>query len=74
MCILLVDDDGDVRASVGSYLTTRGYCLFEAENGQQGLDILQCEQIDIVITDVKMPGLDGFAVLRETRRLSPRPR
>ena len=71
MCILLIDDDEDVRTSVGNYLTTRGYCLFEAENGKQGVDLLRCEQIDIVITDVKMPGMDGFAVLKEARQLSP---
>ncbi len=71
MHILLIDDDEDVRTSVGNYLSTRGYCLFEAENGQQGVDILTCEEIDIVITDVKMPGMDGFAVLKETRKSSP---
>ncbi|MDP6777491.1 MAG: response regulator [Candidatus Latescibacteria bacterium] len=71
MHILLIDDDEDVRTSVGNYLSTRGYCLYEAESGQQGIGILTSEEIDIVITDVKMPGMDGFAVLKETRKLSP---
>jgi DNA-binding NtrC family response regulator len=71
MRILLIDDDPDILRSVGDYLKTRGHRLFAAGGGAQGLGILRREEVDIVITDVKMPDVDGFEVLREVQDTSP---
>ena len=71
MDILVADDDPKVTSSVGKFLKARGHRVHEAEDGVAAVEILQREAIDIVITDLKMPGMDGFEVLREARRLSP---
>ncbi|OGG57004.1 MAG: hypothetical protein A3F84_05385 [Candidatus Handelsmanbacteria bacterium RIFCSPLOWO2_12_FULL_64_10] len=72
MNILLIDDEPDILRSVGDYLKTRGHRVFTARGGAQGLGILRREDVDIVITDVKMPDIDGFEVLREVWDTSPR--
>ncbi|OGG44704.1 MAG: hypothetical protein A3F84_28790 [Candidatus Handelsmanbacteria bacterium RIFCSPLOWO2_12_FULL_64_10] len=71
MSILLIDDEPSILRSVGNYLRDRGHHLFVAERGEEGLEILRREAVDIVITDFRMPGMDGFEVLREARRISP---
>ena len=71
MDILVADDDPKVTSSVGKFLKARGHRVHEAGDGSAAVEILQRETIDIVITDLKMPGVDGFEVLREARRLSP---
>ena len=71
MSILVIDDDPEVRSSVGMFLQARGHMVYEASDGLVGVKVLRREAVDIVITDVKMPGMDGFEVLREVKRLSP---
>ena len=71
LSVLVIDDDPDIRRSVETYLNDRGHQVVLAATGEEGLDHLQKETVDIVITDVKMPGMDGFEVLREVRNLSP---
>lgn len=71
MSLLVIDDDSDVRRSIGNYLTARGHRVYLAAGGAEGLEVLRREVVDIVITDVKMPDMDGFEVLREARRISP---
>ena len=71
MSILVIDDDPEIRSSVGMFLQARGHMVYEASDGLVGVKVLRREAVDIVITDVKMPGMDGFEVLREVKRLSP---
>ncbi len=71
LSILLIDDDSAVLTAVGDYLSTREHRVFPAEEGAEGLEILRREEIDIVITDIRMPGTGGFEVLREVRKTSP---
>ena len=71
MRVLLIDDDADILISVGRYLREQGHQLHVAESGSQGLDILQRETIDVVITDLKMPQMDGFEVLRRIKKIAP---
>ena len=71
MHILLIDDDPDVLKAVGDFLSARGHRVFSAREGAEGLMILRREDIDIVITDVRMPGVDGFEVLRKVWNSSP---
>ena len=71
MSILVIDDDPEIRSSVGMFLQARGHMVYEAADGLVGIKVLRREAVDIVITDVKMPGMDGFEVLREVKRLSP---
>ena len=72
MSILVIDDDPEILSSVGMFLQARGgHMVYEASDGLVGVRVLRREAVDIVITDVKMPGMDGFEVLREVKRLSP---
>ena len=65
--ILIVDDDKGVREAIKMTLEYEGYeCLF-ARSGQEGLDLIAGESPDLVLLDVKMPGMDGLEVLRRMR-------
>jgi len=70
LSVLVIDDDPDIRQSIETYLVDRGHRVALAASGEDGLDILRKETVDIVITDVKMPGMDGFEVLREVQNIS----
>jgi len=69
--ILIVDDDAGMRAALTEALRRGGYSVTTTSNGFDALDIFAEETFDIVITDVKMPGMNGIAVLKEIRRTSP---
>ena len=65
--ILVVDDDEGVRDALKMTLEYEGYeCLF-ARSGREGLERLGAESVDLVLLDVKMPGMDGLEVLRRMR-------
>ena len=65
--ILVVDDDEGVRAAIKMTLEYEGYeCLF-GRSGQEGLDLIAGESPDLVLLDIKMPGMDGLDVLRRMR-------
>jgi two-component system alkaline phosphatase synthesis response regulator PhoP len=68
--ILLVDDDPDILDSVSMVLTAHGYGVITARNGQEGLAKLRSEKPDLMILDLMMPKMDGFAVCEEL--LDPR--
>lgn len=61
--ILVIDDEKVIREGVERALSKRGYEIAKAEDGNRGLELLKEQAFDIVLTDLMMPGLDGFAVL-----------
>ena len=61
--ILVVDDERYVRESLTAYLEDSGYQVLEAENGQTGLEQLRLRKPDLVLTDLRMPVMDGFALV-----------
>ena len=71
MTVLVVDDDAHIRAAVGKFLIARGHTVIEAANGERGVAVVESQAVDIVITDVKMPKMDGFEVLRRVRSVAP---
>jgi DNA-binding NtrC family response regulator len=62
--ILVVDDENIVRTSCVRALSPEGYEVKTAQNGYEGLTILKDEKFDLVLTDLKMPDMDGIEVLR----------
>ena len=68
----MIDDDTHIRTAIGKFLIARGHTVIEAANGERGVEVVGSQAVDIVITDVKMPGLDGFEVLRRCGLLRPR--
>jgi len=69
--ILVVDDEKDICMALNILLTKEGYDVKEAYNGELAVERMKKEDFDIVMTDIKMEKLDGFAVLREAQKMSP---
>lgn len=71
MSVLVIDDDRRVRESLASLVEERGYNVFQAEDGNSGLALLHKEPVDIVLADLKMPGLSDMSLVREVRNQFP---
>lgn len=69
--ILVVDDEPLVRRSLGELLSLSGYSVTTAGNGNEALDILKTYNADIIITDIKMPQLDGLQLLKRIKTTYP---
>lgn len=69
--ILIVDDEEDIRDVLEIALKDAGYQVFLAENGEKAFGIFKSKQPDIVITDIKMPVMDGIELLRQIKRENP---
>ena len=65
--ILVVDDRADNRDLVATMLRYRGYRIVEAHDGEQALTHLRTNRSDLVLTDILMPGMDGYELVREMR-------
>jgi len=63
--ILVVDDDPDILDAISMILETQGYALVFAHDGMECLDKLASEKPDLLILDLLMPKIDGFAVYKE---------
>jgi DNA-binding NtrC family response regulator len=69
--ILVVDDDEIVREVIISLLSSEGYAVRSAKDGLDAIKILKMENINLVITDLRMPGADGIEVLKEALKMDP---
>jgi DNA-binding response OmpR family regulator len=69
--ILIVDDEEAVGYVVERYLTIKGYRVSVAHGGEQALEAFRADTPDLVITDYKMPGMNGDELLRRLRTLHP---
>jgi len=69
--ILVVEDDRPTRESLGRALTQAGYRTLTAADGASALAILQEKSVDVLVTDLKMPGMDGMALLGRARAECP---
>ncbi|TRZ88895.1 sigma-54-dependent Fis family transcriptional regulator [bacterium] len=69
--ILVVDDDHAMRLALSESLESCGYDIVAAENGREALELFRKGKFDLVVTDMKMPGMTGIEVLRGVKELSP---
>jgi signal transduction histidine kinase len=69
--ILLVDDEEGIRKVLSLSLREAGYRVLTAKSGQEALDVFARERPAIVLTDIKMPGMDGIEILRRIKSLGP---
>ncbi|MGD8530918.1 MAG: response regulator, partial [Syntrophobacterales bacterium] len=67
--VLLIDDEEGIRKVMSISLKDAGYVVWTAESGEQGLEIFEREQPPLVLTDIKMPGMDGIGVLRRIKEM-----
>jgi len=68
--VLVVDDERTVREVVRRYLELEGFLVTEAETGPQALSMLQTSSPDLIVLDIMLPGVDGFAITRRLRNPS----
>ena len=69
--VLIVDDEKNIREGLGKALELDGYNVFLAEDGTVGLDTIKRKEIDLVISDLKMPGLSGEELLKQVTASYP---
>ena len=69
--VLVVDDEQAVRDLLAKTLTMADYDVDAAPDGASAIDRLRAAEYDLLITDLKMPGMDGLSVIREARRAAP---
>jgi two-component system, chemotaxis family, chemotaxis protein CheY len=69
--ILTVDDSASIRQMVKITLTAAGYNVVEADDGRDGLAKAKANAINMVVTDLNMPGMNGLELIRELRQLPP---
>lgn len=71
--ILVADDEREIRELLRLYLENEKYQVVEAQNGQEALEILRRQRIDLCLLDIMMPKIDGYHVLQEIRKTSNLP-
>jgi CheY-like chemotaxis protein len=69
--VLLAEDNPINREIMLSQLAALGYTVAEASDGREALDRFRAGEFDLVLTDIEMPGLDGYGLAAEIRRLEP---
>ena len=67
--VLLVDDEVVFTENMSSLLTTRGYQVTAVNHGESAIQALEEKEFDVVVLDLKMPGMDGMATLKEIKKL-----
>ena len=70
MRVLIVDDDQLTREIIGAYCQKKNLGIFYADSGRKALDVIYNAHVDLVITDIRMPELDGKTLLKEIKSLS----
>ncbi len=71
MKILVVDDEVMYRQSIGEYLHGRGHEVWKASDGGEALRLMDASPVDMVLSDIQMPEMDGIAFLKQVREQNP---
>lgn len=69
--ILIVDDEAVQRNTLAGFLAKKGYTTLQAESGAAALNAVRLQTVDLVLTDLRMPGMDGAQLLTELKNLNP---
>jgi CheY-like chemotaxis protein len=69
--VLLVEDDDDNRELMGEVLEAAGYRVLSAASGAEGLKTLAATSVDVVVTDIGMPGMGGLEMARAAKEIAP---
>ena len=70
--VLVIDDEPNVRTLIDLLLSRQGFDVVLADNGRKGLQLYRQEHPDVIVLDLKMPGIDGVTVLKEIRHVDLR--
>src|SRR5215469_15454007 len=71
LTVLFAEDETPIRDSVSQLLSMSGFRVLKAEDGYEALRLLTQEEVDLLFTDIVMPGLDGIELARRARRIRP---
>lgn len=69
--LLIVDDQFGIRILLNEVFQKEGYKIFQASNGKQALDIVKMRRPDLVLLDIKIPGIDGIEILKRMKKIEP---
>ena len=69
--VLVVDDEIAVCSNVAAFLEDEGFMVFSAVSGEEALDILLKQKIDVAIIDMRLPGIDGDMLIVKAHELQP---
>lgn len=69
--VLVIDDEQGIRDTLDTILSRKGYDVLLANGGRKGLELFRRERPEVVVLDLKMPEMDGIAVLQQIRHLNP---
>lgn len=69
--VLVVDDEPSVREMLSDFLEMNNFICMQADNGESAVDVTKREKFDLIIMDVRMPGVSGIEALREIKREMP---
>ena len=70
--VLVIDDEKPTLVMFRMTLSAYGYSVLTAENGKEGLEVFERERPPLVLTDIKMPGMDGIEVLKRIKEIEPK--
>ena len=65
--VLIVDDEPQIRRVLRTTLTSHGYAVIEARSGDEALEVIRGEKVDLILLDLNMPGRSGLEICREIR-------
>jgi len=68
---LILDDEESIRQSIAAYMEDEGYVVFQAQSGEQALEIVKNNPIDQAVVDIRLPGIDGNTFMIEARKILP---
>jgi len=68
--ILVIDDSNELRSAIATTLVHSGYSAWQAQDGREGIQMVIAQRPDLIICDIKMPGLDGYRTLEAIRKCS----
>jgi CheY-like chemotaxis protein len=71
MRVLVIDDQQTLRQTVRRILESAGHDVIEAHDGHAGLTAFRAQEVDVVVTDILMPDMDGFETIRSLRAIAP---
>ncbi|CAH1226132.1 Sporulation initiation phosphotransferase F [Paenibacillus auburnensis] len=69
--VLIVDDQNGIRILLMEVFNSEGYTTYQAANGKTAIEIVQKESPDLVLLDMKIPGMDGLEILKHLKEINP---
>ena len=73
-CLVAIDDEAEFTKSIEAFFGPRGYVVHTALTGPSGLELVERHQPDVVLVDLKLPGMDGDEILQRVRSRYPQTR